>query len=466
MKAADNLKQSLENFLSAPGKELGRWARFVQFQIQLWRFCARRLWENNVTAMSSALSFRTIFAMIPLLVLSFLILKSVGVLEDRKDSLRQLLEASGFTQITLTQNIEPDSTEPQVASQPQQAKVINVADEIEKLVGHIESKLTLGRIGPIGIVLLIWTALTLLTEMELSLNRIFGARRGRSLVRRMLLYWSVMTLTPIAIVALTFVGQKAVDTLQNASTLSWLMALIGWIGPFIGGVLVLAALYMMIPNTSVQYSSAFGGALVAFPLWLIAKWGFAIYVRECVATGNLYGALGLIPLFLIWLNLSWLIFLFGAELAHTAVNLAQLQSHEKAKHLVLGPADLLAAAIAVVQPHLEGRGPAPLDQIIKRLQLPVESVNWLLDRLYSLGLICPVEGDPQGAYVPARSAARIPVLEVLEFHKTDQSNTNFPYDDQITAIITQVQQQARSAMGSLTLANLASNEHTKGVSNE
>ena len=99
------------------------------------------------------------------LVLAFLVLKSVGVLEDRKQSLQQILEASGFTQITLTHNLEPDSTKLQAATQPQKAKIINVANEIEKLVGHIESKLTLGRIGPIGIVLLIWTALTLLTEM-------------------------------------------------------------------------------------------------------------------------------------------------------------------------------------------------------------------------------------------------------------------------------------------------------------
>ena len=84
-----------------PVRELGRWARFFRFQVRLWRLCAHRLWENNVMAMSAALSFRTIFAMVPILVLGFLMLKSVGALEASNVHLRRLLVTSGFEQITI-----------------------------------------------------------------------------------------------------------------------------------------------------------------------------------------------------------------------------------------------------------------------------------------------------------------------------------------------------------------------------
>jgi len=99
------------------------------------------------------------------------------------------------------------------------------------------------------------------------------------------------------------------------------------------GILLLAALYKLIPNTRVQYRSAFGGALVAVPLWLLAEWGFRMYVGRVVGRGSFYGALGLLPLFLFWVNLSWLIFLFGAQLAHSAVNLSRIESTGDADEL-------------------------------------------------------------------------------------------------------------------------------------
>ena len=189
-------------------EELGRWARLAAVQWRIWRFCARRLAENNVSAMSAALSFRTMFAMVPAMVLVVLILKAVGVLEDGKQSLRQFLEASGFSQITVAHGegsgdgassavgvgaAEGDG--PQIADPGgMAARTVNIAEEIERIVDGVERKLTFRRIGPVGVLLLIWTALSLLTTMENSLNRVFGATSARSLGRRLLLYWSVLTL--------------------------------------------------------------------------------------------------------------------------------------------------------------------------------------------------------------------------------------------------------------------------------
>ncbi len=452
----DSLRQRIERALAEPGQELGRWARFIQFQIGLWRFCARRLRANNVMAMSAALSFRTIFALIPVLVLAFLVLKSVGVLEDGKQGLRGFLDASGFAQIFVVEGQQSATTAPAAQPETETTKAINVAEQIEATVAGVEAKLTFERIGPIGGALLIWTALTLLTTIERSLNRIFGAPRSRALGRRVLLYWSAMTLGPVALVVAAYLGRHVMSTFGDTPGLSWLLVSIGWVGPVVVGVLVLSALYTLMPNTTVRYRAAVGGAAVAALLWLLAKWAFALYVRRLVVTGNLYGVLGVFPLFLMWLNLSWLIFLFGAELAHTVANLHSMQQSERAEKTVLGPSDVLAAAVAIARPFAADRGLATLAQVTAGLRLPGESVRWLIDQLIARGFVCAAEGeDREARYLLARPAGKIPVAEILAIGdpRGDLVGAD-SYDDEIATPVARVQSGSRTALANVTLANV------------
>ena len=166
MKWLQTVRQRVIRMLTSPGEELGSWARFVRFQVRLWYFCARRLRENNALAMSSALSFRAIFAMVPAIVLGVMVLRSFGALQDSRHAFREVLARSGFSKIVVVDRAEgPDATSPtQPASRPQ--RVTSAAEEIEKVIDRVEKKLTFGRLGPIGLALLIWSALTLLTTME------------------------------------------------------------------------------------------------------------------------------------------------------------------------------------------------------------------------------------------------------------------------------------------------------------
>lgn len=455
----DKLREHIERVLTDPGEELGRWARFAMFHIELWRFCARRLRENNVMAMSAALSFRTVFAMIPVLVLTLLVLKSVGALEDSKRSLRGFLDASGFGQIAAAHEGEATAAQDATESATQPAETVNLADKLEEIVTGVEGKLTFERIGPVGGALLIWTALTLLTTLERSLNRIFEAPRSRALGRRILLYWSAMTLGPVGIVAAAYLGRSAIEKFQGAPGLSWLLVVIGWVGPIIVGIVMLAAVYKLLPNTSVRSRAALGGAVVAVPMWLVAKWGFAVYVQRLVVTGNLYGMLGVLPLFLMWLNLSWLIFLFGAQLAYTAANLTRMRLADMAERILLGPSDLLAAALAVAKPFTAGGGAVAFDQIAAKLSLPGESVRWLIDRLTAAELVCAVGDERNTRYVLARPAEKIAVLEILEIGDPRNSSSQpGSYSGEVAAAVAQVQHRARSSLARLTLADVLADD--------
>lgn len=449
MRLIDGIRGRIEGLLTAPGRELGSWARFLRFQVHLWRFCARRLREHNVTAMSAALCFRTLFAMIPAIVLAVLVLKSIGVLEDSKASLRRVLAGSGFDQIAVVESTAQEADEGDAAQ-----KRINAAEKIESIVSEVESKLTFGRLGPVGAALLIWTALTLLTTVERSLNRIFGADRARPLGRRLIVYWSALTLGPLVWVVASVTGRRLVQVAENLPGLSWLLSLTGWLGPVVVGIMVVAAVYKLIPHTHVRFRAAFGGAVVAVPLWLIAKWGFSAYVNAFVGTDNLYGSLGLLPLFLIWLNVSWLIFLFGAELAHTAANLSRMQIAEQVKDDVTQPSDLLAAALVVAESFLAGRGPAVVEAVASRLRLPPEMVLRLLDTLATYRIVCRVEDATEPAYVLARPAEAISVLTILGLERPERTPApDREYEPDILRRVDGVREQARLAIGGYTLAD-------------
>jgi len=401
--------------------------------------------------MSAALSFRTIFAMIPAIVLAVLVLKSVGMLDNSKESLREFLDTSGFAQIVVADSSQegagPDASD----------GTLNLAAKIEDLVAGVETKFSVDRVGPVGVVLLVWTALTLITTVERSLNRIFGAHRSRSLPRRLLMYWSVLTLGPLVSVAASYLGQRAVDTFAMAPGASFLLAIFGWMGPVIVGMLVVAAVYKLLPNTHVKFAAAMGGAMISVPIWLIAKWGFAIYVIKLVGGGNLYGALGLLPLFLMWVNLSWLIFLFGAEVSHTAANLERMRRVERADQRSYTPVDLLAGALVVAAPYSKGSGPVSVDVLIDKLNLPIEAVQHLLDRLKMSGVLCRVEAteDEGEAYVLAKPPSAIKLLEVVCFCAADSTDVDDAgYDDDLARNVRAVTTQCfKPAMGDLTLAD-------------
>jgi len=449
LRLIEGIRGRIEGLLTAPGRELGSWARFLRFQVHLWRFCARRLREHNVSAMSAALCFRTIFAMIPAIVLGVLVIKSTGVLQDSKELLRRVLAGSGIDQIAITESVAETAD----GLVPPPPKVINVAEKIEAIVDDVEAKLTLGRVGPIGAALLIWTALTLLTTVERSLNRIFGAECARPMGRRLIVYWSALTLGPLVWVVASMAGGRMVEAAQHLPGVAWLIALTGRAGPIVVGIMVVAAVYRLMPHTAVRLRAAVGGAVVAVPLWLLAKWGFSSYVTRFVGS-NLYGALGLLPLFLIWLNVSWLIFLFGAELAHTVANLGSMHILARVQNGTAKASDLLAAAIAVGESFMAERGAIELGEVARRLRLPPDMALGLLDTLAARRILCSVDDRQDRAYVLARSPERISVLEIVGLEWPD---TTVPrereYEPEISRRVDSVREQAQRAIGTYTLAD-------------
>ncbi len=451
MKILDRLTQSVEQLLASPSEELGRWARFLRFQVRLWRFCIRHLSQHNAMAMSAALSFRTIFTMVPVLVLALLVMKSFTDVERSREVFRQFLDRAGISEINV---VYEEGGEETAAAQSEEAKnrQISAADKIEEMVRQVESKLTFGRIGPVGIALLVWTAITLLTTVERFLNRIYGAVRPRSVGKNIIIYWSLLTLGPMVLVFVGYLSRRANRVIEESWLLHWLIHVVGVIGPVIVGIVFLAVVYKLIPNTRVSFQSALIGAGIAVPSWFVAKWLFGLYV-QLVGAKSLYGAMGILPIFLMYINLSWWIFLFGAEFSMTVVNLRRLELAERASGMVIRPSDLLAAALAAAGRYAAGGGPVALSRIADDLKLPEDIVQKLVLRLEENGVLCPVEGHSQPAYVPARPAERIGVLDVMELNSRTISVLQDRVSGALQQSLTMISNQAHSALGELTLAD-------------
>lgn len=419
---------------------------------------------NNAMSVAAALSFQTVFAIVPAIVLAFLVLKAAGVVEDSKKSLHELLTNAGLAQISIRSEEPAGQTQPDTATEPSTqtrpdtatetaAKVVNIAEQIETAISGVEKQMTFARLGPVGLVLLTWTAISLLTMIERVLNRVFEAPRSRALIVRVLLYWSAITFLPVVLLAAGFMATKASQLVSAHAPVAGLAVLLDIATNFVMGVLALACVYKFLPNTRVPFRSAMIGAAVVVPLWILARWGFALYV-QFVAKGSVYGALGLLPLFLVWINYSWLAFLFGAELAYTWGNLRRLQLGDESKHILLGPMDMLAAALAVADTYALGRRPARYREIVDRLALPDISVQSLLEKLSEAGIVCLV-ATPAGeddAYVPARPLESIRAQDVLTL---DLARTQGPQkDEQLSEAMRKVKTMTQDAVGDLTLLQL------------
>jgi YihY family inner membrane protein len=424
--------------------------------------------------MSASLSFNTMFATVPVLVLAVLMMKSLKFMdgEDAKEYINNRLNSVGLSQIELVS--EPtDAPIRQGDSEPDDAlaslgdrraeplRVINVAEEVNKIVEHVESRLTLGRLGPAGAALLIFTSFNLLRNFERSLNRLFGSGQKRTWGRRLTIYWSVLTLGPILVGAASFTGDTAIEWVQSQGIRGalGLQTAIILFGPGLVGVLVVAFLYMFVPTKRTPFRAAFAGALTAVPLWMTAKWAFKVYLVQIVGGGSIYGALGLVPLFFIWINLSWAIFLMGATVAYAVSDIRQMRAEEQAVSTVLTPSDYLAAAVAVAIPHLNGDGPVQVDDVRERIRLPDRSVHRLLERLAASGVICRVATPDGPAYVLAKAADRIGVVSVLETNDPIRGSAlNGRYSNEVAENVRRIRGRIEADLGSVSLAELIAGE--------
>src|SRR5208282_1284765 len=193
-----------------------------------------------------------------------------------------------------------------------------VARDIRDFVQNTRS----GTLGAIGMLLLVVVAIRMLANIEATFNDIWGVTRGRNWLWRIVLYWTTITLGPLAIVgALGLAGGPHLKSAENLVTqMPFVGSLIFQLLPLPVLWLTFALIYLLVPNTRVRFSAALVGGVVGGSLWQLNNLFGFLYVSRAVTNFGMYNSLGLLPVFMIGLYFSWLILLFGAQVAYAFQN--------------------------------------------------------------------------------------------------------------------------------------------------
>jgi len=437
------IQRHIEWLIGHPVAELSRAQRFLRFVVDLVRHGARELRANDASQMAAALTYRTIFGLVPLLMVSMLAFRLFG---DMEAAARQLQSAAyAFF------NYQVDSARPEAMA------FKKVLDDRLLDIMRAVGGLSFEAIGAVGALLLIWAALGLLISFEDAANRIYRAPRGRGWLTRIGIYWTVLTLGPVLLLVVLYAAQYWLGEAESLPFVGPLFALLGEFGSLAGSCLSLTLLYKLLPNTLVRWRPAFAGALAAAGLWEASKWAFGLYVSRALPYLKLYGAIGLIPLFLFWLYLNWLIVLFGLEIAFILQGMKGRVFERRDPRGALVSADpqwLLPVVAAIARGFAAGR-PLGRQALAEELDLRLESVAELVSRLESEGLVHQVgrRGTEDVGLVLALPPDRIPLARLAELASRFTLGTH-PRAGAGWDALAAIHASARAAAGDRTLADL------------
>jgi membrane protein len=459
----------VQQLLTSPTTELSRAQRALRYAYELASHCISELGNDQALQMAAALTFRTIFSLIPLFVLALVVFRLSGGLDEKRvevqdklynylglnftagsvdadamtyempengkgapsfgsglsmDDINRVLSESDTTQPGATSATQPGDVGEALAAQQAHNNEIRRREtraSLDKIIQDLTDKVSntsASGITVVGLILLIWAAVALVVTVEQSLNQVYGTPTGRPWHMKILLYWGIITLGPLLLAVSLYVAGQIMTFAQTLGPIGWLVQQLSRFTALAASWLLLFLLYVLMPNTHVAWRPAAIGAFVAACLWEIGKWGFKLYAANA-GFATLYGSLGMIPLFLYWVYITWTIVLFGAELSYTLQAMKgkefKHQARRADRQVVVDPRWVIPVLVAMGRDFEEGKASTEAD-LAHRLSIPHQAVSLLNRKLVEAGLIHCVEGSdeaPQG-YALAKAPDRVPVQQVME----------------------------------------------------
>ncbi|MFO8024077.1 YhjD/YihY/BrkB family envelope integrity protein [Thiohalophilus sp.] len=397
--------------------------------------------ELNLRAMS--LVYTTLLAMVPLLAVSFSVLKGFGVHNQLEPILLNLLAPLG-------------ERGPEVTRQ--------IIDFVENVKA--------GVLGSVGLILLLYTVISLTQKVEWVFNYTWQVSESRSLARRFSDYFSVILIGPLLIfAALSVTASISSSTLytqlENTAVIGWLLQSFNQALPYLLVILAFAFLYVLVPNTRVRIRSALVGAAVAGILWQTVGWGFAELVSSSPRTIAIYSAFATLFLFIIWLYISWLILLIGASIAfyHQHPERRWRESRHLRLSNRLKEKLTLTAMVAVGRRYYQQQTEWTLSELAHHLNLVEQSLHPILDKLVEAQLLVRSEHEPP-RYLPGRAPERIDLSSIIECIRQAEEDEianpeRLPADPVIDEVFNNYQQAAREQLRNITLRDLVAGDQIK-----
>jgi membrane protein len=377
-------------------RDFSRATWLVIRQVRILIVALRGLSEDKIQLRASALTYNSLLSVVPLAAVVFGIAKGFGLDKMLERYLVEELQMHGEV---VTRIIEFSRT----------------------LLATTRG----GLIAGVGVILLFWTIIRVLANIESSFNDIWGISKPRTLVRKISDYLSFMLVCPFLFMMSSTVTVVLASEFQHAAKKIWLL---GALSPAFFLVLKLAPLfllwlmftfiYIFMPNTKVTVQA---GALAGVIAALLFQFFQVLYINSQIWITNynaIYGSFAALPLFLVWLQMSWLIVLLGAEYSFAQQNVETYEFEHAYDEVSYSFKRLLSLRIAHAVMRNFSRAKAPLSaiQISQKLEIPLRLVRELLRELREAGVISQVllDDDRTVAYQPARSPDGITIQYVID----------------------------------------------------
>ena len=404
--------------------------------VRLLHNMAMEIAEGHLTLRAMSLVYTTLLSLVPLLAVSFSLLKAFGVHNQVEPLLRSFLEPLGAKGIEFSQRI----------------------------LGFVEN-VQVGVLGSLGLVFLIYTVVSLVQKIEEAFNFIWRIRRPRRLVRRFSDYLSVILIGPVLVFAALGLTAAVMGTsaIQEVVTVQPVAAVIGIVSRLLPYIFVCAAftfVYIFLPNTRVKFNAALVGGVVAGVLWETGGWGFAAFITSSTKYTAIYSGFAIVIMFMIWLYVSWLILLLGAQVAYYFQNPTLLYSRHGEWRLSNEGREKVAilAVLLIGYNYYHQLTWWSLESLAKRMNIPSLSLRPILTVLEKNGLISE-SGEEPSTYFPARDIETIKLVTVIEAIRHDEeslwsASRQDPEVTQIGEIMKRVDNAIDSALEQQTIKDL------------
>ena len=377
-------------------KDLSRSKSFFIRFLRVIILAVRDFGENKCNFRASALTFYSLLSIVPVIALMFGIAKGFGLQDKVKEQL--LAKMQGQEEVV--------------------KKVIDFADS---MLANTSG----GIIAGVGVAFLFWTIISVLSNIENSFNDIWGVKKCRSFGRKFGDYLSIMLVCPILLAisggATVFVSSQIqtitekIPLLQNLGPAFWvLFKLLPFCTIWVAFTFVLS----FMPNTKVNFKSALIGGIVAGTVFAGVQWAYINFQIGAAKYGAIYGSFAALPLFLIWLQTSWLIVLFGAEVSFAHQNVETYEFEPDCRSVSHSFKTLLSLLITqrLVKRFCDGEKPSDASGLSHELEIPVRLVRQILYELSEAGVLSEVRKgeDKELAYQPAIDVDKITVKFVID----------------------------------------------------
>ncbi|MEZ4720327.1 MAG: YihY/virulence factor BrkB family protein [Flavobacteriales bacterium] len=381
---------------------------FIIKQLRIIIIVLRNFTKDKLQLQAAGLTYYTLLSVVPVVALIFAIAKGFGFKEALEEQLLTVLKGHE-----------------------------EVAEQIMVFATKMLENAKGGVIAGVGVAILLWSVMRLLVNIELSFNDIWQVKQGRSWIRRFTEYISIMLLAPVMMamsggvtVIVSFI-ESFVEGLEFLSAIGPFIFFLIRVIPYALIWLLFTLLYMAMPNTKVNFGSAFVAGVIAGTAFQLLEWGYINFQVGVSKYNAIYGSFAALPLFLAWVNLSWLITLIGAEVAFANQHVSEIQNEIQDNQLSVTQEHIVALMICkrLLLNYDAGLDPMKIRQISDSLRLPYGISQKVIEHLKDAHLLSEVIiGDGEVGFQPARNFEKMRVSDVLEvlddLHKTELDTDN------------------------------------------